>query len=103
VRQGDSDDCNIHFNDDLSKSEEYLPKKEFGTDLGKNTYGDEHKQGHPKPVPNPFQIQHLELDIWAFGPKLEYGSHPLQWIFRPNLTVYDGNVADMSPPCRRDT
>jgi hypothetical protein len=38
-------------------------------------------QRHPNPLPNPFQIRHLELGIWAFGQKMNYGRHPLLWQF----------------------
>jgi hypothetical protein len=47
-----------------------LPKNGFGTDLGKKLR-DFWKQHHPKPVPNLFQMRHLELGIWAFGQKIE--------------------------------
>ena len=61
----------INFNDGLPKSEEYSPKRGVGTDLGKQQFWDDLKQGPSKHVPNPFQIRQLEQVSWTFGPKDE--------------------------------
>ena len=61
----------------MPKSEECSSKNGFEPDLGKKIIRDDLEQGHSKPVPNPFQIGHLELVIWTFGPKMNYDSYPV--------------------------
>jgi len=76
------------FSSVFAKISEYSPKNGFGTDLGKKLLRNFCKHCHPKPVQNPFQIRHLELEIWVCGRKNELWQAPIMRIAWQPLLKY---------------